>query len=92
MSVYDRDTLLKDLMENVAEVYFTKVDGTARRMKCTLLPHLLPPNTDLNYLKEEHKKEENLSVIACWDLENMGWRSFRIDSVNMVQLLDQHQY
>ncbi len=92
MAIYDRDTLLKDLTENVAEIYFTKVDGTQRRMKCTLLPHLLPPNTDLNYLHEEHKKADNLNVIACWDLENGGWRSFRIDSVKMVQLLDQSQY
>jgi len=90
--MYERDKLLKDLKENVASVIFTKVNGEDREMRCSLMPRLLPPNTDVKYLDEEHKKTENLDVIVCWDLMNGGWRSFRIDSVKSFQLLDATQY
>lgn len=92
MSKYDRETLLKDLRENVAEIFFIKVDGTERRMKCTLLPNILPEQTNKVALEEAHKRPENQETIACWDVEANGWRSFRVDSVKMVQLLDQYQY
>jgi len=90
--MYNRNELLKDLRENVMEVFFTKVNGEERHMKCTLMPGLLPPNADLTHLEEAHKKAENQSVIACWDLEKAAWRSFRVDSVKMVQLLDAYHY
>lgn len=92
MVKYERDVLLKDLKGNVAEVFFTKVNGEKRAMKCTLMPELLPENADVNHLEEQHSKTENLSTIACWDLEKHAWRSFRIDSVEMVQLLDAYNY
>jgi hypothetical protein len=83
--MYDRDTLLKDLQENVIKVTFTKVNGEKREMRCTLMSKYLPPNTDKNHLISEHKKAENLSALAVWDLDNGGWRSFRIDSVEYVE-------
>jgi hypothetical protein len=83
---YKRDNLLKDLRENVIEVFFTKVNGEERAMICTLKPEMLPPS----YLeeKEQEKKfhKENNNVIAAWDIQNRGWRSFRIDSVSYVQV------
>jgi hypothetical protein len=88
MSMYDRDTLLRDLKEHVVEVTFTKVNGEKRVMRCTLRGEHLPPNTDMNHLSEEHKKEQNANIIACWDVHNGGWRSFRIDSVEYVQIID----
>jgi hypothetical protein len=72
--MYDRDALLHDLKENIIEVTFTKVNGEIRLMRCTLKPEYLPSNTDLNHLVAEHKKEENLNTIACWDVQNHGWR------------------
>lgn len=90
--MYVRDTLLKDLKVNVASVLFTKANGEDREMRCTLMPRFLPQNTDVNFLEEEHKKTENLEVVVCWDVMNGGWRSFRIDSVKSVQLLDATQY
>lgn len=92
MTKYDRDTLLNDLKTNVAEVYFTKVNGEKRAMKCTLMSDFLPQNTDISHLEEQHKKSENLSVIACWDIDKNAWRSFRVDSVEMVQVLDPYLY
>ena len=89
---YERDSLLKDLRENVAEVFFTKVNGEKRQMKCTLMPQILPQNTDIEHLDEQHKRPENLSTVVCWDLDKGGWRSFRVEAVEMVQLLDSYNY
>jgi len=85
--LYKREEILKDLKFNVIEVSFDKVDGTKRLMKCTLMPEYCPPKTDFGHLEEQHKKPENLDVIAAWDIEVGGWRSFRIDSVHYVQIL-----
>ena len=86
--MYDRDTVLKDLRNHVLEVTFTKVDGSSRVMRCTLMPAHLPESykTDMNEETDFHQK--NPDVIACWDIQNGGWRSFRIDSVQYMQIID----
>jgi WYL_2, Sm-like SH3 beta-barrel fold len=85
---YERDTLLRDLKINVVEIHFTKVDGSNRKMKCTLIPKWLPPNTNMQHLEEMHHKEENKSTIAVWDLEQSGWRSFRIENVQYAEVIE----
>ena len=90
MGLYTRDALLKDLRVNVVEVLFTKVDGQARRMRCTLREELLPPTYLTEKSKENEFHRENPNVIAAWDIEKQGWRSFRIDSVEYAQALDQY--
>lgn len=87
MSMYKRDEILKDLRSHVIEVTFTKVNGEGRVMRCTLDPKYLPPH-DAKYLEEQHQKKENLDVIAAWDINAGGWRSFRIDSITYVQIID----
>jgi hypothetical protein len=86
--LYERDTLLNDLKEHVAEVTFTKVNGEKRVMRCTLRGEHLPQNSNKDYLEEQHKKPENQELIVAWDLHNNGWRSFRISSVEYVQIID----
>lgn len=87
MSMYKRDDLLKDLRQHVAEVTFTKVNGERRVMRCTLDSRYMPAY-DEKYLEEQHKKAENKDVLAVWDLHANGWRSFRIDTVEYVQIID----
>lgn len=65
-------------------VTFTKKDGTERVMKCTLDPKLLPTPT-LTENKTERKKPEN--VMAVYDVEAKGWRSFSVKSVKRIQLI-----
>jgi hypothetical protein len=48
-------------------------------MLCTLNPDLLPAQTDTE--EGVQKKTPNPDVLAVWDLENAGWRSFRYDSI-----------
>jgi uncharacterized cupin superfamily protein len=87
MGMYKRDTLLNDLKQHVLEVTFTKVNGEKRVMRCSLDSRYLPQH-DQKHLEEMHQKQENLNVIAAWDVTAGGWRSFRIDSVEYVQIID----
>lgn len=82
--VVDRDRLLQDLRKNVIEVHFTKVNGEERKMRCTLMPEHVPQNTDYKHLDEQHSREENKEIVAVWDIEKNGWRSFRIESVTYI--------
>lgn len=79
---------LKEMMQNsVTTVVFTKVDGTEREMNCTLLAEYLPeqPVADKQQLLTENlTKAENPNTLSVWDLDNNGWRSFRVDSVKSV--------
>jgi hypothetical protein len=67
------------LREKTVQVVFIKKDGTERKMLCTLNPDLLPVQTDLE--EAVQKKAPNPDVLAVWDLEAKGWRSFRYDSI-----------
>lgn len=84
----DRDYIVEQLRVRVLEVDFTKRDGTKRTMKCTLRVDLLPtpekPVIDLT--KPEREVKENLDVVAAYDLESKGWRSFRLDSINSITI------
>jgi hypothetical protein len=89
--MYQRDTLLKDLRENVIEVHFTKVNGDTRVMRCTLMKHLLPQSYQVDLAEQNEERsfhDTNTNVIAAWDVVKGGWRSFRIDSVAYVQVID----
>jgi hypothetical protein len=75
-----RNEFLKsELFKNIVNVDFIKKDGTQRKLRCTLRPDLLPAQTDLE--EAVQKKTPNPDVLAVWDLENGGWRSFRYDSI-----------
>jgi len=48
-------------------------------MLCTLKSDLLPAQTDIE--EAVQKKTPNPDVLAVWDVEAQGWRSFRYDSI-----------
>lgn len=76
---------LKSLLEgNITNVSFTKVSGTPRVMRCTLRESNMPAAAYKNYLTGDFSDDNHISV---WDLDNNGWRSFRVDSVNAVELM-----
>ena len=88
MGLINRDELLKDLKQTVCEVTFTKTNGEKRVMRCTLDQRYIPQPVDIKHMDEQHSRKENKDVIACWDVHNGGWRSFRVDSVEYVQEID----
>lgn len=77
----DVDMLKKGLYEGEVIVKFTKVDGSIREMRCTLkeIPADKQPKTTT-----ESKENVNPSIMKVFDVENDGWRSFRLDSVISV--------
>ena len=91
--MYDRNRLLTDLRSTVVELHFVKVNGENRVMKCTLMDRLLPESYTRNLEEQNTEKQyhrDNPNVIAAWDVDARGWRSFRIDSVTYCQALDSY--
>ena len=68
---------LKDILKanTTVEVTFTKVNGENRVMDCTLHESILPK---IELVLEHSKKAQNDSIISVWDINQNGWRSFRI--------------
>lgn len=77
----DRFELKQTLQGNIATVVFEKADGTLREMRCTLQADFLPPQ-----LLQENTvtRAENPNVLSVWDIDNGGWRSFRMDSIKSI--------
>lgn len=78
-----REKLLDLLRNNVVEVVFTKADGTERRMVCTLREEMIPAED----APKGSGKAVNEAIIPVYDVDNVGWRSFRVDSVKKVTLI-----
>lgn len=72
------------LKTHVAQVKFKKVNGDIRNMRCTLREDLIPAEPVSATPKRQH--DANGQVVAVYDLEANGWRSFRVDSV--IELAD----
>lgn len=75
--------LKENLSKSVSEVIFNKSDGTVRIMNCTLMAKYLPEQV----AEKTNNRKENDGVIAVWDLDNEGWRSFRIESLTQVKYI-----
>jgi hypothetical protein len=94
MSVYETNDMTTDdltvfkqwlkgiLLVQPVTVTFVKKDGTERVMNCTLQPDLLPA-VELKEDKEPRKINDN--VMAVYDLDSKGWRSFIPSSVKRVE-------
>lgn len=77
---------LREILENnIATVTFVKVDGTIREMRCTLRPDLLPKR-ELLQEEYEHLKPLN-DTLPVWDLDINGWRSFKIDNIQNLEII-----
>lgn len=77
---FDRSQLVNALHDNIVEVKFTKVDGTERVMRCTLMQEYLPSGGSGKQLLLESQP----TAISVWDVDAKGWRSFRLDNVKSV--------
>jgi hypothetical protein len=77
-----REELTELLQSNVCEVTFTKVDGTERTMPCTLKTGVVP------VVESKGVKKPNDAVMSVWCTDAQGWRSFRVDNVTAVKILE----
>ena len=84
----NRDEIVEILSTKICKVVFTKVDGSERTMVCTLEPQMIS-ETYGSYEPSKNKRV-NKDVLAVFDLEKDGWRSFRIDAVKSVEPTQYH--
>ena len=77
---------LKQILENgIHTVVFTKLDGEIRELYCTLDSELMPVVEKQLLTEESTPKKQNDNVLSVWDLDNKGWRAFRLDSIIEVR-------
>jgi len=78
-----REILVEGLKKNVMRITFTKLNGDERVMLCTLHDSILPEQPI-----SEIKKKVNPDTLSVWDLDNNGWRSFRLDSIKEMKVVE----
>ena len=88
MSLFTREFLVDMLSDGAIIVKFTKVDGSARVMRCTRDPDLVPVDSFVAEENPEKPIKENLNVLRVYDLDIAEWRSFRIANVKSVSLTE----
>jgi hypothetical protein len=76
-----REWTLSVLREREMTIFFTKKDGSERKMVCTLLESQIPDEK----LPKNTGIAKNDEVCPVFDVENQDWRSFRWDSVTKIQ-------
>lgn len=85
MSELNYDTLKEQLKSNVLSVTFTKKNGDERNMICTLMADKIPA-VEVKEGVEKKERAENRDVMAVYDTDADGWRSFRLDSVKNISV------
>lgn len=76
-----RKWLISHLKYGPVTVYFTKKDGTERKMDCTLKEENI-----VQYEKKTDRiKTLNEETCPVFDLEKNEWRSFRYDALTKVE-------
>lgn len=76
-----RKWLISHLKYGPVTVYFTKKDGTERKMDCTLKEE----NIVQYEKKTDRVKTLNEETCPVFDLEKNEWRSFRYDALTKVE-------
>jgi len=71
-------TNVMNLLHNgIINVEFTKIDGSIRSMKCTLMEEFITKYIN----KTDTKKQVKEDIFVVWDLDKNDWRSFKYDSI-----------
>ena len=83
-----REEIMTLLKEDVAQVTFTKINGDVRIMKCTLKESHLPTAKKDDPLSQKKVREINEEVLSVWDTKAQGWRSFRVENVTTVEIVE----
>tara|TARA_B100002019_G_scaffold26125_1_gene20045 strand:+ start:4245 stop:4517 length:273 start_codon:yes stop_codon:yes gene_type:complete len=76
------------LGKEIVDVTFKKLSGDERKMKCTLIPSMLPPAQRDDKLSQTKIRNLEDKTIVVWaiDIEPSAWRSFRYDRVTAVEI------
>jgi hypothetical protein len=82
MSEFEVAQVVEQLRKNVLLVKFTKVDGSKRTMRCTLMPEHLPPPSEA---KTTRRREKAAGQVVAYDLDKKGFRSFLVSNVESIE-------
>ena len=79
------------LEQNVLVVDFTKLNGDKRVMTCTLREDMKPRATKDDAMSQKKVREISDAVVSVWDVNAKGWRSFRYERVNKVDIVGEYK-
>ena len=79
------------LEQNVLVVDFTKLSGDKRVMTCTLREDMKPSATKTDTMSQKKVREMSDAVVNVWDVNARGWRSFRYDRINAVDIVEEYK-
>ena len=83
--------LKMQLEQNVLVVDFTKLNGDKRVMTCTLREDIKPPATKTDTMSQKKVREISDAVVSVWDVNAKGWRSFRYDRINTIEIVEEYK-
>jgi hypothetical protein len=87
-----RKDLQNILSQNVLVVDFTKLNGDKRVMTCTLREDMKPSATKDDTMSQKKVREINREeLVSVWDVNAKGWRSFRYNRINSVNIVDEYE-
>ena len=72
--------MMEMLQTSQCRVIFTKLNGEERNKICTLKDDVIPKATK-DPITQKKVRDLNEEVLAVWDVNKEGWRSFRISNV-----------
>lgn len=85
--LYDYDAIVDQLRSNVLEVSFVKLDGDTRVMPCTLLTEYMPEASETK-VQQVDNYSVNKSVVRAFAIDKQAWRSFRLENVTGVRVVN----
>jgi hypothetical protein len=60
-------------------------------MTCTLREDIKPAATKADPLSQKKVREVSDKVVSVWDVNAKGWRSFRYERINAVDIVDEYK-
>lgn len=86
-----KEDLKFQLEQNVLVVDFNKISGDKRVMTCTLREDMKPAATKTDTMSQKKVREMSDAVVNVWDVNAQGWRSFRYDRINAVEIVEEYK-
>lgn len=88
MTFFDYDKIIDQLRSSVLQVTFKKVDGEERIMPCTLQANYMPELSE-SKVNQVDDFSVNKSVIRAFAIDKQSWRSFRVENVTNIEVLNE---
>jgi len=85
--MFNYDEIVGRLRDGVLQVTFDKVNGEQRIMPCTLQTEYMPDMSE-SKVNQVDEFSVNKSVIRAFAIDKQSWRSFRVDNVKAIEIIN----